>query len=67
VDTPRLKFDLLALALVWFVGVILGILVEMGFDNIFWGAVIGGSIGVLLGFCFPNVASYVFGGLIDNP
>jgi hypothetical protein len=67
VDTPRLKFDLLALALVWFVGVILGILVEMGFDNIFWGAVIGGSIGVLLGFCFPNVASYVFGGLIDIP
>jgi hypothetical protein len=67
VDTPRLKFDLLALALVWFVGVILGILVEMGFDNIFLGAVISGSIGVLLGFCFPNVASYVFGGLIDIP
>jgi len=49
------------------VGVVLGILVGMGFNNIFWGAVIGGSIGVILGFCFPNVASYVFGGLIDIP
>jgi hypothetical protein len=39
----------------------------MGFSNIFFGAVIGGSIGAILGFCFPNVASYIFGGLIDIP
>jgi len=49
------------------VGVVLGILVGMGFRDIFFGAVIGGSIGLILGFCFPNVAAYIFGGLIDIP
>jgi hypothetical protein len=49
------------------VGLVLGILVGMGFNNIFFGAVIGGSIGAILGFCFPNVAGYIFGGLIDIP
>jgi len=49
------------------VGVVLGILVGMGFNNIILGTVIGGSIGVILGFCFPNVATYIFGGLIDIP
>jgi hypothetical protein len=49
------------------VGAVLGILVGMGFNSIFFGAVIGGSIGLILGFCFPNVAAYIFGGLIDIP
>jgi uncharacterized membrane protein len=49
------------------VGLVLGILVGMGFNNIFFGAVIGGSIGAIVGFCLPNVASYIFGGLIDIP
>jgi F0F1-type ATP synthase assembly protein I len=49
------------------VGAVLGILVGMAFDKILFAAVIGGSIGLILGFCFPNVASYVFGGLIDIP
>jgi F0F1-type ATP synthase assembly protein I len=49
------------------VGVVLGILIGMGFNSIFLRAVIGGSIGLILGFCFPNVAAYIFGGLIDIP
>lgn len=48
------------------VGLVVGILVGVGFSNILFGAVIGGSIGAILGFCFPNVASYIFG-LIDIP
>jgi hypothetical protein len=49
------------------VGVVLGILVGMGFNGIFFGAVIGGSIVLILVFCFPSVAAYIFGGLIDIP
>ena len=50
-----------------FVGSCAGLVVGMGFDKVFFGAVIGKSIGAILGFCFPHVASYIFGGLIDIP
>jgi hypothetical protein len=49
------------------VGAVLGVLVGMAFDKILFATVIGGSIGLILGFCFPNVAAYIFGGLIDIP
>lgn len=49
------------------VGVVLGVLVGMGFNSVLLGAVIGGSIGVIFGFCLPNVASYIFGGFVDIP
>jgi hypothetical protein len=43
------------------VGAGLGALVGMGFNNIVIAAVIGGSIGLIQGFCFPSVAGYILG------
>jgi hypothetical protein len=47
------------------VGVVVGALVGMGFNNILFAATIGGCIGLIIGFCFPNAAGYIFGGLVD--
>ena len=47
------------------VGAGLGALVGMGSNNILLAAVVGGSIGLILGFCFPTVAGYIFGGFLD--
>ena len=49
------------------VGAVLGTLIGMGINNILLAAVIGGSIGLIFGFCCPNVATYMFDGLIDIP
>lgn len=38
------------------VGAGLEALIGMGVDNILFAAVLGGSIGLILGFCFPTVA-----------
>ena len=45
-------------------GAALGTLVGMGINDILRAAVIGGSIGLILGFCFPNVATYMFESLL---
>jgi hypothetical protein len=37
----------------------------MGFNNILVATVVGGSIGSILGFCFPSVAGYILGGFLD--
>jgi hypothetical protein len=37
----------------------------MGVNNVLFAAVLGGSIGLILGFCFPTVAGYIFGGFLD--
>ena len=49
------------------VGAVFGVLVGMAFDKILFAIVIGGSIGLILGFGLPNVAAYIFGGFIDIP
>ena len=47
------------------VGAGLGAIVGMGFNNILVAAVLGGSGGLILGFCFPTVAGYIMGGFLD--
>jgi hypothetical protein len=46
-------------------GLIVGALVGMGFDKIPFAAVIGGVIGSIVRFFFPNAAGFILGGLID--
>jgi hypothetical protein len=48
------------------VGAGLGALVGMGFNSILVAAVLGGSVGLILGVCFPRVAGYVLGGFLDQ-
>lgn len=47
------------------VGAGLGALVGMGFNNVLVAAVLGGTVGLILGICFPTVASYILGGFLD--
>ena len=47
------------------VGVGLGALVGMGFNNVLVAAVLGGTIGLTLGVCFPTVAGYILGGFLE--
>jgi predicted permease len=48
------------------VGLVLGMLVGWASTLFFWSRD-RWIYGAILGFCFPNVASYIFGGLIDIP
>ena len=47
------------------IGAVIGALVGMGFNNILFAAVIRGCIGLIIGFCFPSAAAYIFGGFVD--
>jgi predicted lysophospholipase L1 biosynthesis ABC-type transport system permease subunit len=47
------------------VGVGLGALVGMGFNNVLVAAVLGGTIGLILGVCFPTVAGYILGDFLE--
>jgi hypothetical protein len=48
-------------------GAVLGTLIGMGFNNIALAAVIGGCIGLILGFCFPKRGGFYTQRLIDIP
>jgi hypothetical protein len=41
------------------VGAGLGALVGMGFNNALVAAVLGETVGLILGICFPKVAGYI--------
>jgi membrane associated rhomboid family serine protease len=47
------------------IGVGLGALMGMGADSIIFAAAIGGCIGLLLGFCRPRAATYIFGEFLN--
>ncbi len=66
-EAPSTKTRVLGSVAGLVVGAVSGTLIGMGFNNILFAAVIGGCIGFILGFCFPNAASFIFGGLIDIP
>ena len=66
-ETPSPKRRLLGSIAGLLFGAVLGTLIGMGIDNILLVAPVGGSIGLFLGFCFPNVATYMLDSLIDIP
>jgi hypothetical protein len=66
-DSPSIKMRFLGALAGLFIGAVIGALVGMGFNNSSFAAVVGGCIGLIVGFCFPKAAGFIFGGFIDLP
>ena len=46
-------------------GAALGALVRMGSESMVFAAAVGGCIGFVIGFCQPNVTTYIFGEFLN--
>jgi hypothetical protein len=58
--SKRLTVRLLGALTGTIVGAAVGALVGMAFDNIAFAAILGGLVGMILGFCFPKFADSLF-------
>jgi hypothetical protein len=65
VELPSGKIRVLGCLAGLIVGAILGALVGMAFNNVVSFAAIGACVGLVLEFCFPRAAGYMFDGFIN--